>query len=67
MKTGEHINEEQLPTLWGKCPYSEFFWSIFPYSVRMLAETRTRKTPNTDTFYAVERTAKNIKIRGSVR
>ena len=48
-----------------KCPYSEFFlfsriWteygeirSISHYSVRM-REIRTRKTPNTDTFYAVK-------------
>ena len=45
-----------------KCPYSEFFWSAFPafrlhteispYSVQM-REIRTRKIPNTDTFYVV--------------
>ena len=29
-----------------KCPYSELFWSAF-YRIR------TRITPNTDTFYAV--------------
>ena len=29
-----------------KCPYSEFFWSAF-------SRIRTKKTPNTDTFYAV--------------
>ena len=28
------------------CPYSEFFWSE-------CEKTRTRKTPNTDTFCAV--------------
>ena len=49
-----------------KCPYSEFFFSVFsrirtkygeivrisPYSFRM-RKIRTRKTPNTDTFHAV--------------
>ena len=49
-----------------KCPYWEFFWSVFsrvrteygdiqsisPYLVQM-RENRTRKTPNTDTFRAV--------------
>ena len=56
----------QLDPLREMCPYSEFFWSVFsciqteygkilcisPYSVRM-REKQTRKTPNTDTFYAV--------------
>ena len=28
-----------------KCPYSEFFWSVF-------SRIRTRKTPNMGTFYA---------------
>ena len=50
-----------------KCPYLEFFWSIFLYiwaeyaeirssSLRIqfeCVETRTRKTPNTETFHAV--------------
>ena len=43
-----------------KCPYSEFFWSVFsriwtvyaPYSSKC-GKIRTRKTPNTDTFYRV--------------
>ena len=44
-----------------KCPYPEFFWSSFSlirteyverYSIQM-RERRTRKTPNTDIFYAV--------------
>ena len=30
-----------------KCPYSEFFQSVF-------SRIRTRKTPNTDTFHAVK-------------
>ena len=29
-----------------KCPYSEFFWSE-------CGKIRTRKTPNTDTFYTL--------------
>ena len=29
-----------------KCPYSEFFWSVFSL-------IRTKKTPNTDIFNAV--------------
>ena len=46
-----------------KCPYSEFFWSVFSsiqteYGkiLRIKSECgkiRTRKTPNTYTFYAV--------------
>ena len=32
-----------------KCPYLEFFWSVFYRIVKI----RTRKTPNTDTFHAV--------------
>ena len=32
-----------------KCPYLEFFWSVFSPN----AEIRTRKTRNTDTFQAV--------------
>ena len=49
-----------------KCPYSEFFWSVFSrirteYGeiLRTLSiqsecgKIRTRKTPNTDTFLAV--------------
>ena len=57
----------QEPPLREKCPYSEFFWSAFsrirtengdilrmsPFSVRIW-EMRTKKTPNTDTFHAVE-------------
>ena len=48
-----------------KCPYSEFFWSVYSriwsqygdlqskysYSVQ-IGEIRTRKSPNTDTFYS---------------
>ena len=54
-------------TLREKCPYSEFFWSVFSriwteyggifrislYSAQM-RKIRTRKFPNIDTFYAVE-------------
>ena len=50
-----------------KCPYLEFFWSVFFYigaeyaeiqsiSLRIqfeCVETRTRETPNTETFHAV--------------
>ena len=35
-----------------KCSHSEFFWSVFSYSVRMWKNT-DQKTPNTDTFHAV--------------
>ena len=34
-------------TLHEKCPYSELFWSVS-------SRIRTRKSPNTDTFYAVK-------------
>ena len=37
----------RLSALHEKCPYSGFFWSAF-------SRIRTRKTPNTDTFHAVE-------------
>ena len=45
-------------TIREKCPYSEFFWSVFSdcVSLRIQSECRkirTRKTPNTDTFHAV--------------
>ena len=50
-----------------KCPYLEFFWSVFLYiwveyaEIRSISlriqfecvETRTKETPNTDTFQAV--------------
>ena len=36
-----------------KCPYSEFFWSIFSYIWTEYGQIQTRKTPNTDTFCAV--------------
>ena len=39
-------------TLCGKCPYSEFFWSVFSRTVRM-RENTTRKALNTETFHAV--------------
>ena len=47
-----------------KCPYSELFWSVFSriqteYRVSFHIQSkcrkiRTRITPNTDTFHAVE-------------
>ena len=43
-----------------KCPYSEFFWSVFPliYEINLRIQSkcgkiRTRKALNTDTFRAV--------------
>ena len=43
-----------------KCPYSEFFWSIFSVLFSRIFSPnagkfspRTRKTPNTDTFHAL--------------
>ena len=48
-------------TLRGKCPYSEFFWSVitriwteYGENIQFKCEKiRTGKTPNTNTFYAV--------------
>ena len=37
----------ELPTRREKCPYSEFFWSVFSH-------IRIRKTQITDTFHAVQ-------------
>ena len=49
-----------FPTLREKCPYSEFFWSLFSRIWTEYGEIkskcgkiRTRKAPNTDTFHAV--------------
>ena len=47
-------------TLHKKCPYSEYFWSVFflirteytPHSIQM-RKIRSRKNPNTHTFDAV--------------
>ena len=41
-----------------KCPYSEIFWSVFSrirpeYGEILSRKTRSRKTPNRDTFHAV--------------
>ena len=33
-----------------KCPYSGFFWSVFPHIWTEYGKIRTRKTPNTDIF-----------------
>ena len=41
---GKNVSSE---TLREKCPYSELFWSE-------CGKKRTRKTTNTDTFYAVK-------------
>ena len=53
-----------------KCPYAEFFWSVFSCIRTENGETRrissdvgrmrTRKTPNMDTFYAVSLTSTNV-------
>ena len=45
-------------TLWlfilpERCPYSEFYWSIFVRNRTEHGEIRSRKTPNTNTFYGV--------------
>ena len=49
-------------TLHKKCPYSEFFWSIYShirseYSILSIqsecGKIRTRKTPNTENFHGV--------------
>ena len=57
---------QRTQTLCEKCPYSEFYWSVFvriqteyvDIGVFLLIQSecgkiRTRKTPNTDTFHAV--------------
>ena len=63
---GTIINIFTKLTLREKCPYSEFFWSVFsrilteygeilricPYSVQM-RENMEQNNPNTDTFCAV--------------
>ena len=48
---------EQL-SLFEKCPYSEFLWCVFWRNLSLVIQSepskiRTRKTPNTDTFYTV--------------
>ena len=42
-----------------KSPYSEFFWSLFSRIRIEYGKIRTRKTPKTDTFYAVYVKLKN--------
>ena len=44
------INKDALRK---KCPHSEFFWTVFFCIRTEYGEIRTKKTPNTDTFYAV--------------
>ena len=34
-----------------KCPYSEFFWSVFSCIQSECGKIRTRNTPNMDTVY----------------
>ena len=46
------VRQVRRPTLREKCPYSEFFWSVF--STFGLREKKDQKTPNTDTFCAVQ-------------
>ena len=46
-----HYYEAILLTLREKCPYSEFFWSVFSPNV---GKYGPEKTPNTKTFHAVE-------------
>ena len=44
------------------CPYFEFFWSVYSVPLRIQFEcgkSRTTKTPNTDTFFAVH----NVNIK----
>ena len=58
-----------------KCPYSEFFWSVFSRIQSECGKVRTRITPNTDTFHAVTKEnkvyqdenypAKSVNDRGS--
>ena len=49
--------KKNIKTLREKCPYSDFFCSVFSHIRTIRSEfekVRTRKTPNTDTFYAVK-------------
>ena len=58
-----HYNSHITQSLREKCPYSKFFWSVFfriwtEYGVSLLIQFKcgkiqTRKTPNADTFPAV--------------
>ena len=47
---GVHFNRSNQ--LRQKCHYSKFFWSVFSLIQSKCKKIRTRKTPNTDTFYA---------------
>ena len=44
------MNNVHTQTLREKCPYLDFFWSVYSKSGKM----RSRKSPNTDTFCAVK-------------
>ena len=45
-----------------KCPYPEFFWSVFSCIQSECGKILSRKTPNTDTFYAVLLTLNFYKV-----
>ena len=45
------IHFAKKPTLREKCPYLDLFWSVFSHIRRKI---RTRISPNTGTFYAVQ-------------
>ena len=72
----KHTSKESLRE---KCPYSELFWSVFSrirteygeiLSLLIPSEcekTRTKKTPNTDTFHAMNYGSENYKIIGPQR
>ena len=54
--TGSHQGKPQRE----KCPYSEFFGSVFSPNAQKIP---TRKTPNTDTFHAVNISENACKTR----
>ena len=43
-----------------KCPYSEFFWSVFSRIQSECGKIRTRKTPNADNIHAVCNTFEDL-------
>ena len=49
LEYGIYLRKESLRE---KCPYLEFFWSVFSRIQCECGKIRTRKTPNTDSFYA---------------
>ena len=70
------ISNQNLIPLHEKCPYSEFFWSVFsrtrtaygdllcisPYSIQM----RTRKTLEKDTFYEIQTSCEILHVKSYV-